>query len=156
MSLLNSVPALRAEQAIDPTVGAPDLSANEHHLDPLVEALLTNVVRRLRASWLAGPALLWGDIHPVRKVVTGEFDQRIAATLVDGFAQFSELLAGFEMLVLELQERGVVTEQRLLGLEKRIVKRGHFFGDEVEVSDAGQGLGDVPGRTQCGRNDSDL
>jgi hypothetical protein len=152
-SLGHAVAALGAEQAVGKASCVFDDGAHEHSLDPLVKALLTNVVRRLRGSWLTGPALLWGDIHPVRKVVTGEFDKRIATTLVQGFAQFSEFLAGFEMLVLELEQRGVVTEQRILGLEKRIVEGGCLFCDEFEVSDAKQCFSDVFGRADGAGDD---
>ena len=96
----------------------------EHHLSAVVEARLAEVVGRLRASWLAGPALLWGDVHSIREVARDEFDKRVAATLAGGLFQFSKLLAGFEVLLLQLQERGVVREQTLLGLEQLLQKGG--------------------------------
>lgn len=110
--------------------------STEHRLDPLVEARLTEVVKRLRAAWLAGPALLWGDVHPIQEIARTDFEQRVAATLSDGFFQFSQFLAGFEVLVLHLEHRGVVSEQSLLGLQQLIVDARHSFGNQIEVPDA--------------------
>ena len=108
----------------------------ERRLDPLVEARLAEVVQRLRASWLAGPALLWGEIYPIRDVARDEFDKRVATTLVTGFFQFSQFLAGFEVLVLHLEHRGVVSEQSLLGLQKLIVDPSNPLGNQIEVPHA--------------------
>lgn len=139
------------------TIAAPALQtpgdshdevALQHHLSPIVEALLTNVVKRLRASWLAGPALLWGDIHPISIVAPGEADQRVAVALRESFFQFSSLLAGFEILVLELEKTGVVSEQSILHLEQRFVESGCFLRKQVEVSNSSDGLGHVPGNAE--------
>lgn len=116
----------------------------KHRLSPVVEALLTNVVGRLRASWLAGPALLWADVHPIRQVAASDVDQRVATLLADGFFQFSQFLAGFEMLVLQLQEQGVVREQALLSLEQLLEERRRTFVDQRTVPHRTDSLGDVP------------
>lgn len=132
------------------------LDALEHHLSPVVEARLADVVRRLRGSWLAGPAQLWSGIHPVRELAETEVDQRVSGALARGFLQFSQFLAGFEVLLLELEHRGVVSEQRLLSLEQLIVQGRHFFRDEIEVAQADHGHGDVLRNPKRGRDDSKL
>lgn len=150
-SQAHCMPANRAAETLHKEAIELDNSLVKHRLDSLVEAGLADVVKRLRASWIAGPALLWGDVHPIREVSRGEFDQRVAATLVDGFLNFSQFLAGFEVLILELEKRGVVTEQSLLGLEKRVVHGGNFFGHKVEVPNAAECFGDVSGDANgCG------
>lgn len=115
----------------------------EHRLDPLVEARLADVVQRLRACWIAGPAGFWTDVHSIREMSAGEFDKRVTTTLASGFFQFSQLLAGFEVIVLELQKSGVVSEKTLLSLEQLLQKGGGFFVDEVGVSGCTQSLGNV-------------
>lgn len=117
--------------------------ACEHGFDSLVEARLTDVVQRLRRSWLVGPALLWDEIHPIRELAGSELEKRIATTLAGGFFQFSQFLAGFEVLALELQERGVVREQSLLGLEQLLQKGGSPFVDEGGVAQSAHSLGDI-------------
>ena len=119
----------------------------EHGLDPLVEARLADVVQRLRACWIAGPARLWTDIHSIREMPAGEFDKRVATTFASGFFQFSQFLAGFEVLVLELQKSGVVSKKTLLSLEQLLQKGGGFFVDEVGVAGCAQSLGNV---SSCG------
>ena len=127
--------------------GAHVEPALQHRLSPIVETRLTQVVHGLRASWLAGPAQFWGDVHPIREMSLGECEQRIATTLACGFLQFSELLAGFEVLVLQLEQSGVVREQSILHLEQLIVQGRRFFRDQVEVPYSDQGLCHVFGNT---------
>ena len=110
-------------------------STDEYRLDPLIEARLTEIVQRLRRTWIYGPAGLWTDIHAVREASVADIDKRVTTTLARGFLQFSQFLAGFEVLVLELEKSGVVSEQSLLGLEQFLHDRGCFFADESAVSD---------------------
>lgn len=110
-------------------------SALQHRLDPLVEARLTDVVHRLRKTWIGGPADLWTDIHTVREASVSDVDKRVTTTLARGFFQFSQFLAGFEVLALELKESGIVCEQSLLGLEQLLHDSGCFFADERPISD---------------------
>lgn len=131
--------------------------APEHGFDPLVEAKLAQVVQRLRAAWLAGPALLWDDIHPIHKVARSELEKRIAGTLAGGFAQFSQLLCGFEVLLLQLQQLRVVREQTLLGIEQLGVQLGDGVGHQVEIAHAQRRLAQALCGCQCadgGRNQS--
>lgn len=126
------------------SIGLPhEKCALKHGLDPLVEARLADVVQRLRACWIAGPAGLWADVHSIREMSAGEFDKRVTTTLASGFFQFSQFLAGFEVIVLELQKSGVVSEKTLLGLEQLLQKGGGFFVDEVRVASCAQSLGNV-------------
>lgn len=135
---------LRAADAARPDL-APDVEVSivQCNLSPVVEARLTQVVQRLRGSWLAGPALLWGDVHSIREVAGGEFDERVTTTLASGFFQFSQFLAGFEMLVLELQKSGVVSEKSLLGLEQLLQQGRGLFVDEGGIAGCTQSLGDI-------------
>ena len=123
----------------------------QHRLDPLLEARLTNVVHRLRAAWLADVAKLWGDIHPIYEDAVGDFDQRVSLTLRDGFFYFSQFLAGFEVLVLEIQQHRVMREQTLLSLEKLLIDLRNSNGNLVEISKIYHSLGELPG-TSHGSN----
>lgn len=91
--------------------------------DPAVEAVLAEVVLRLRASWRGGPALLWDDLHPLRKVAGSKFEKFVTIAIVEGFVEFSQLLCGLEVLLLKRRELGVVSEEAVLSLEDRIVQR---------------------------------
>lgn len=115
----------------------------EYRLDPTAQALLTDVMWRLRGEWLTGPALLWGAIHPIRQLTIPEVDKRIATTLATGFLQFSQFTCALEMLVLELGQRGVVSEKSILCVEQQLVNGRFVFSDKVEVPDADHRLGDV-------------
>lgn len=135
--------ALLAGRAViggDSVHGAGSL---EDSFDALVEAVLTNVVHRLRASWLAGPALLWGDVHPVSKFARSDLDKRIATLLVQGFARYSQLLAGLEVLLRDRKQFGVVSEESLLSLEQLLVDARHLDGDQRLISEAGSRPADV-------------
>lgn len=88
-----------------------------------IEARLTDVVFGLRTAWCAGPALAWADIHTIDEEARGDLEKRIALTLREGFFNFSQLLCGLEVLLLQLHETGVVNEQTLLGIEKLVVHR---------------------------------
>lgn len=132
-----------AARAYQPIGDTHEECASEHGFDPFVEARLTDVVHRLRRSWLAGPALLWGDVHPIRELARGDLEKRVATALASGFFQFSQFLAGFEVLALELQKSGVVSEKSLLGLEKLLQKGGGPFVDEGRVAQSAHSLGDV-------------
>jgi len=117
----------------------------QRHLSPIVEARLAEVVHRLRSDWLFGCARKWGDVCAIREVAGSDLDKHVATTLARGFFQFSQFLAGFEVLVLELKHSGVVSEQCLLSLEQLIVESRNPFRDQVEVPDPEQRLADVLG-----------
>lgn len=127
----------------------------EHHLSPIVEARLTEVVTQLRSAWLAGPALLWECIHPIHEVARSDFERRVAATLAGGFFQFSQFLAGYEVLALQLKERGVVSEQTLLGLEKLLQKSRGSLADEGRVAQGAHSFGDVSRGSDRGSDAAD-
>jgi hypothetical protein len=150
--------AQRAQQhgALFPAQTNVSTGESKNGFSPLVEAGLTDVVRRLRTAWLIGPAQLWDEVYPICKVPLGDLDKRVAVELRDGFLQFSQLLAGFEILRLELEHGGVVREQSVLGLEQLFVQGRHTFGDEVEVADPDHGLGHVAGDTERGGDDADF
>lgn len=117
----------------------------EYRLDPLIEARLTDIVLRLRSSWIAGPAQLWGDIYPIRMELLGDGEKRIATALFQGFFQFSQLLAGLEVLLLQSQQLGVVRKEALLGLEQLIVDLADGNGDLVEVAQGDRSPGNFLG-----------
>ena len=128
-----------------PGLGAPDGAGLEYRLSALVEARLAEVVQGLRADWIAGGARRWGELYPIRELVLTEVDQRVAGALVQGFLQFSQFLAGFEVFLLELKELGVVREQTILSLEKLLVEPRYRFCDQVEVAQTDCGAGNVLG-----------
>ncbi len=108
--------------------GAEHFFLHENALDSLVEAGLTNVVLRLRQSWIAGPAGLWGDIHPIHEDARGEFEQGVATALRERFFQFSQFLAGLEVVLLERQQLRVVAKQPLLGAERALALHEALIG----------------------------
>jgi len=86
--------------------------------DPLVEARLTNVVERLRADWIANIAGHWTEVHTVNEIAVGDLEKRITSLLRESFFNYSQLLAGFEVLLLQIRHLRLVREKSLLGLEK--------------------------------------
>ena len=117
---------------------APGVVELEHHFSPVVQARLTHVVGALRGAWLAGPAQLWGQIHPIREAAGTELDQRVAVALRQNFFCFGQFLCGVEQLLLQAEKLGVVSEQSVLGLEKLCVHTGHLFSDQVPVANTQQ------------------
>lgn len=126
----------------------------EHRLDPLIEARLADVVRRLRATWINHISGFWGDIHPIHKDAVSNIDQRVATALRQGFFQFSQLLCGLELLLLQSKQLGVVTEQSVLSLEQLLVELGNNRCHLVEVSNADRGLPEVFSSCQGGDCDT--
>lgn len=121
-------------------------SATPHlqdRLAPLVEARLAEVVQRLRSAWLAGPALLWDDVRSVDELTGTDLEKRVARLLGQGFFQFSQFLAGFEVLLLQLHQLRVVREETVLGLEKLIVDLGDSTGSLVVIAECQRRLADV-------------
>lgn len=105
---------LSANVAVQCDLPPAIVASLEHALDPPVEARLTDVVHRLRSAWISGPAALWGDIHPIHKDALGDFEKRIALSLRERFFEFGQLLCGFEVLVLKLEELRRKRENALL------------------------------------------
>lgn len=136
-----------------------ELSQNaglQDHLSPIVEARLTDVVRRLRCAWIAGPALLWHDICAIRELVGSDLDKRVAATVEDGFFEFSQFLAGLEVFVLKLEQLRVVGEQPLLSLEQLRVEVHNGPRKLIEISNAQRGLSELLGSSDRSGDGADL
>lgn len=128
----------------------------QHRLDPLIEAKLAKVVHGLRTNWIAHIAGFWGDIHPIDKSAISDLDKRVATALREGFFHFSQLLCGFELLLLKSKELGVVPEESVLGLEKLVVELGNNRSNFVKVPDPERCLPEFLGGRDCtdgGRND---
>ncbi|TNW25543.1 hypothetical protein [Xylella fastidiosa] len=120
---------------------------------PVVDAWLANVMHRLRNSWLDGPALLWGDIHPIHKCATTDLQKRIALLLRDGFLEFSQFLCGIELLALELEQGVVLNEQSSLGCDKRLAELRSSRLDLAEIAKTYEGTrefhSDLQGGSRC-------
>lgn len=125
-------------------------SALEHHLSPLVEAALADVMKSLRAGWLRGPAICWGDVHPIRELARSDLDKRVAFLLIQGFLKCLNFFSILELFARELDEHGLVSEERLLGLEQLVCDFKYGVGHKFEVAYAQCGFGDVPGGVDGG------
>lgn len=121
---------------------APAASESQDGFEPVsVEADLAEVVQNLRSAWVAHMAGYWGDIHPIDKKAGNELEQRVATALCDGFFHFSQLLCGFEVLLLQGKHLSVVSEKSILGLEQLVVELRNDRADLVEISKANGRLG---------------
>lgn len=92
---------------------------------------LAEMVLMLRDFWIALPASI--GVHHVCESAVSDIDKRIAVLLRDGFFEFSQFLCGLEVVVLELQQHGVVSEQALLSSEKLLVDLRDSHRRLVEV-----------------------
>lgn len=123
--------------------------------DPLIVARLADVVGRLRRDWIAHMAIHWGDIHTIDEDARGELEQRVAITLREGFFSFGQLLCGFEVLLLNEQQVGLMLEESILGLEKLVVQLRDCQADLVKVSKADGGLRQVLRHRERGSGGTD-
>lgn len=152
----DGMPARGADQGGTPAVGEFVLPGAEHHLSPAAEAALAHAMAGFCGAWRDGPAKTWGLVHSQRKVAGTEFDQRVSRALVQCFFQANNLVCALEMLRLELQECGVVSEQSILRVEQLLHEPSCCFVDEVAVPHAYQRLGNVLGGGQRGGDGVDL
>lgn len=143
-----------AIRAVPDRTGPSVDAALEHHLSPLIEAPLADVMKSLRAAWLRGPALCWGDVHPIRELARSDLDKRVAFLLIQGFLKCSNFFSILELFVRELDEHGLVSEQRLLGLEQLVCNFKYGVGHEFEVAYAQCGFCDVFGGIDGGSDGS--
>lgn len=121
------------------------LVSSQNCFNPLIEARLADVVHWLRSGWVLHIAPAWGDIHPIHEDARREFEKRVATALREGFFHFSQLLCGFELLLLKSKELGVVPEESVLGLEQLVVQLSDDRRGLVEISDAHRGLPELLG-----------
>ncbi|MBS3018562.1 hypothetical protein DJFAAGMI_01294 [Comamonas sp. PE63] len=135
---------LRTADAAPPDL-APDVKVPiiKCNLPSIVEAWLTQIVERLRRSWLAVPVLTLSEIHSIRQVARGDFDERVATPFTSGFFKLPHFLTGFEVFALELKKSSVVSKQSLLGFEQLIEQRRSAFVDQCRVAQSTHALGDV-------------
>ncbi len=146
--LFTAVVAYPAELGIVPGRSLEDAS------NPVpVPADLTDVVLRLRDFWIAMPGSV--DVHSVCERTHSEIDKRIAVLLRDGFFEFSQFLCGIEVLTLQLQQHGVVSEQTLLGCEQLLVDLRNCSSRLIEVSDAEGADSDLLGGLERGNRRAD-
>ena len=107
----------------------------ENRLNPFFEARLTNIVNQLRTDWINRMAPHWTAVHTVNENASGQFEERISAAFRDGFFKFGQFLCGFEMLLLQSKQLGVVSEERILSIEQVLVQVGPRNSYFVEVPD---------------------
>lgn len=116
-----------AFEVIGPCADAEPALQHDLVLSPAIEALLADVVIRLRESWISGPAQCWGAIHPICKLAVGQSEKRVAVALCEGFSQFSQFLCGLEVLLLQREKGSAEFEQTLLSVEKLFVHGPNYF-----------------------------
>lgn len=98
----------------------------KNRLDPIfIEAVLANMVRRIRRDWIASLAPYWGDIVAINELSIPETDKRVAVLLRQGFAQFSDFLCFFEYYFVDLHYRNLSREDFLIKLREA---RRHYIG----------------------------
>lgn len=115
-----------------------------------VEALLTDVVIRLRESWVAGPAKCWGGIHPISELAVTDGDKRVAAAFCEGFSNFSQFLCGLEVLMLQRVDGSAEFEQTLLGIEQLFVHGPDYVHRLGLVPDGQRTLSEIDGAIDSG------
>lgn len=120
-------------------IGAGGSLEHGPYFSGAVEARLADVVHGLRADFVVGPAFHWEAICLVCELAGSELDKRVTTALRQGFLQFSQLLCGLEVLLLQSQQFRVVREETLLGIEKLLV---HSNDDVVQLG----GVTDFDGR----------
>lgn len=140
--LAKVAPVLR----VGTSIGGPEIHDGS---DPAVEARLAEVVLRLRAAWRAGPALLWGDLFPLREVAGSQFEKLVTIALVESFLEYSQLLCGLEVLLLKRQHLGVVSEQSLLSLQQQVVDLADLRGEVVELLQAQGSVPEIAGELEA-------
>ncbi|KVE33148.1 hypothetical protein WS68_13680 [Burkholderia sp. TSV86] len=89
-----------------------------------VIANLTCEMLGLRGDWLRSSALRWDRIQAIGENAVTESDKLIASAFREGFVRVSQFLCGLEVLALELQELGVVSEEAVLRFEELLVHLG--------------------------------
>lgn len=105
-----------------------------------VEALLTDVVLRLRANWIAHMGASWPSICAINELASTEIEKRVASLLRESFADFGQLLCGFEVFLLEQQKLSVVSKEAVLGLEQLGIQITDDRCDLVELMNGKGGL----------------
>ncbi|WP_157128485.1 hypothetical protein [Cupriavidus sp. USMAA2-4] len=80
-----------------------------------------------------------------------DLEKRIATAIEQGFLQFSQLLAGLEVILLEGEKLGVVREESILGLEQLFVHLTDDRRELVGVPDPNGGPADVLRDGDCCR-----
>lgn len=137
-----------ARRAVPPSVGAAvrgDESQDDLRLGRAVEARLTEVVLGLRREFGIGCAGFWGDIHPIGELPLTDLEKRVFLALRQSFFNFSQLLCGLEVLLLQSQKLGVVSEQTMLGIEQLFVHLRDDTSERVGVPDVDGGLSNANG-----------
>lgn len=130
--------------------GAEPALEDDLRLSWAIKALLTDVVIRLRESWIAGPAKCWGGIYPISELASTELDKRVAAAVCEGFSNFSQFLCGLEVLMLQRVDGSAEFEQTLLGIEQLFVHGPNYFHRLGFVSDGQGSLAEVDGAIDSG------
>lgn len=132
----------KATSAVGSAIGLPTDSATQvavgaglqDDFGACVVAGLAKVVVGLRAPWIAGPSLLWCQIRSIDDDAFTEIEKLIAGLLRKGIFELSQLLCGFEVLALQLQQHDVVREQALLGSQQLFVDLRNCSSRLVEVA----------------------
>lgn len=77
-----------ADPAIGSVLPPTVVPSLKHAFDPLIEAKLADVVHRLRASQVAGLAILWGDVQSISESANSDLDKHVAVALHKRFLVF--------------------------------------------------------------------
>jgi len=147
----------RAEPTCTPSSCLSKVLQDNLRLTRAFEARLTHIVLGLRGDWLAGPAARWPSICSQNELAVTDIEKRVATAIRKSFFCFSQFLCGLEVLLLEIQQLGVVCEEALLSIEKLFVHRHHHFGQLVGITDADGSLADIDGNAKSAnraRNES--
>lgn len=128
-----------------PKPAAPERLQHDLALSGPVEADLTKVVLAMRHAWVGGYGGFWRRIYPISDKATTDADKRVISALRDGFFNFSQLLCGLEILLLQSGKLGSVDEETLLGIEQLFVHLRDYRGKPLGIPDADGGASDFEG-----------
>lgn len=120
-----------------------------------IETLLTDVVLRLRKTWCAGPAECWGSVASIRELAVEDRDKRVAATVYEGFVQFSDFLCGLEVLVTQHAKGSADFEKTLRGVEEFVIHSPLYVLRQNFISARQEGFKKIAQAVHAGNSGAD-
>ncbi|QDL55324.1 hypothetical protein [Rhodoferax aquaticus] len=124
-------------------------------LRPAIETLLTDVVKGLRRDWLVTSAHRWGQLYPISEVAHTGLEKDVTTFVRQLFCRYSQLVAGLEMYLLQLQQGGVVRQEALLRLQELVIHFADLDAKHRTVSQCNSPIADLYGCPNCGHRTAD-
>lgn len=115
----------------------------QNHFSPEIKARLAQIVDRLVVDGFGALAFGLDSIEAVNQLAATDLEQRVTASFCQSLFGLAKIINHLGHLMLQLEQVGVMSEQRILSLEQLAIDLGNLADHLIPVAQLDSGIANI-------------